>query len=573
MNILPENTTPENYDLVFNALKKKNPYLVTREICEIIYKATMDKDIIGCAMKKHMFPKECFINIKTGEPTKKCLSCRQIDINASNSRNIVIKTLAQKSHNTNFPLCTNCKQNRPKADFIGKNNMYCVECKYCRANNAINEPKRKDKDFRNKKKRIRVRDRIKGVIYEEKHKANEILKYGIEYIKKKEAEYSAKWRKAHQDEQIEFNTARRLDPHCRYAYYRYRATDSNIEFTMSEEEMISLFTSQCKYCGEKYEGQGKNLLGVDRINNSKGYIKENCVSCCEMCNIMKNDYTEADFLGHSYLIGIMFIKKINPMLEKYLYPNIKSTYIPKDTISGNFKSYVRSAIKREKEFLLEFHIFNSIIVERCYLCNKPNTTKHHNGIDRIDSSKDYIKDNCKSCCTMCNYMKNSYKIDSFLKQIIKIIKHRIYYSLYKITAVDAPEYNIQNTALSDDIFTANKMMFDLLIQPYNILKSAEQKCHIKYNNIKYDKFITEAQRLEFKHIDKKELDEQEMFEDMQNFIGVTHSNKNHVNIKYTDIKESHGQPSSRYDKNEKIINRQKRKQIKTENRLKKLGIL
>jgi hypothetical protein len=51
--------------------------------------------------------------------------------------------------------------------------------------------------------------------------------------------------------------------------------------------------------------------------------------------------------------------------------------------------------------------------EPCYLCGKPNTVIHHNGIDRVDNNNGYILDNCKSCCGDCNYMKKTFTIESF----------------------------------------------------------------------------------------------------------------------------------------------------------------
>lgn len=37
------------------------------------------------------------------------------------------------------------------------------------------------------------------------------------------------------------------------------------------------------------------MNGVDRIDSTKGYEEDNCVSACRMCNIMKNGYTETEF--------------------------------------------------------------------------------------------------------------------------------------------------------------------------------------------------------------------------------------------------------------------------------------
>lgn len=49
--------------------------------------------------------------------------------------------------------------------------------------------------------------------------------------------------------------------------------------------------------------QDKNLPpfkcnGIDRINSNKGYEKDNCVSCCPICNRMKLDLSLEDFYAH-----------------------------------------------------------------------------------------------------------------------------------------------------------------------------------------------------------------------------------------------------------------------------------
>lgn len=38
--------------------------------------------------------------------------------------------------------------------------------------------------------------------------------------------------------------------------------------------------------------------GIDRVDNSKGYIKGNCVSCCSICNTMKLSLNLEDFKEH-----------------------------------------------------------------------------------------------------------------------------------------------------------------------------------------------------------------------------------------------------------------------------------
>lgn len=42
--------------------------------------------------------------------------------------------------------------------------------------------------------------------------------------------------------------------------------------------------------------------GIDRVDSSKGYTKENCIPCCRPCNVAKLDRTQEEFINHAYRI-------------------------------------------------------------------------------------------------------------------------------------------------------------------------------------------------------------------------------------------------------------------------------
>ena len=78
------------------------------------------------------------------------------------------------------------------------------------------------------------------------------------------------------------------------------------------EAFTKLSKSPCRYCGLKYSKKiedrfaeskkNKKLSdeilkcnGIDRVNNRKGYTKENSAPCCKYCNFAKHTMAESDF--------------------------------------------------------------------------------------------------------------------------------------------------------------------------------------------------------------------------------------------------------------------------------------
>ena len=91
-----------------------------------------------------------------------------------------------------------------------------------------------------------------------------------------------------------------------YQYYK-SAERRNYTFDLTKEEFYGIATAPCLYCGSqcqsRVKGGGKTsgdfyYTGVDRVDNTLGYTKENCVSCCKVCNSMKLDMDVKNFAEH-----------------------------------------------------------------------------------------------------------------------------------------------------------------------------------------------------------------------------------------------------------------------------------
>lgn len=56
-----------------------------------------------------------------------------------------------------------------------------------------------------------------------------------------------------------------------------------IDWSITLEEFTNFNKLECFYC-DGYFGKVSKSCGLDRIDNNKGYHKDNVLSCCEICN-------------------------------------------------------------------------------------------------------------------------------------------------------------------------------------------------------------------------------------------------------------------------------------------------
>ena len=80
----------------------------------------------------------------------------------------------------------------------------------------------------------------------------------------------------------------------RYLYIA-SANRRGLQFNVPEEVFATLINKDCVYCGHPAL---EKRNGIDRMDNAKGYIMGNIVSCCFKCNQMKGKLTVEEFLEH-----------------------------------------------------------------------------------------------------------------------------------------------------------------------------------------------------------------------------------------------------------------------------------
>lgn len=92
-----------------------------------------------------------------------------------------------------------------------------------------------------------------------------------------------------------------------FAQYKHKAKSRGFKWGLSLDEFKSLITSKCHYTGRAPQQQftpkgikpSPSIMwnGIDRVDNTKGYIKDNCVPCWGVVNKMKLTLTKEDFLA------------------------------------------------------------------------------------------------------------------------------------------------------------------------------------------------------------------------------------------------------------------------------------
>lgn len=288
--------------------------------------------------------------------------------------------------------------------------------KYKTCDSCRKRGRKKDAKRRNSEARVKWReenyDKIVG--YWTDYRQRKINELGAEEYNRRQAESAKKWRDAHPEYMEQQNEKQRHNKNRQLRYYVNRAEKCGYEWYLNDDQFFSLIEEKCFYCGEIDD---VNFNGVDRKINNIGYTKDNCVSCCEMCNIIKNDTVNDDvYLKQVYHI-VCYTKLVD---DKKNYLNLFS-----NSCSSNYKCVTESANKRDIDFELSKNQFNFLKLQKCYLCGKQTNDYHINGIDRLDSTIGYIFDNCISCCCTCNYLKNKYDLKDFLRKLyLTYCKHQ-----------------------------------------------------------------------------------------------------------------------------------------------------
>ena len=166
----------------------------------------------------------------------------------------------------------------------------------------------------------------------------------------------------------------------------------------------------CKECSKQHATQRNRQRGAKPRRDV--IIRKSGKKCCFKCKTWKN---ESEF-GKN--------KQAKDGLHCWCKECVKDCgrghY---QSLAGKYRVYERGAKRRNLTFELSLFDFASIIVQPCYYCGKKDSI--YTGVDRLDSSKGYTKDNCAPCCAHCNMQKRIYSEKEFKEDTNRRFLHTL----------------------------------------------------------------------------------------------------------------------------------------------------
>lgn len=257
------------------------------------------------------------------------------------------------------------------------------------------------------------------------------------------------------------------------------------EFTLTFEEFSDLVDKECFYCDYKKD---EEVNGIDRVDNSKGYTKENSVPCCEICNRIKLAYHPLFFIEKCKMID-------SEIKNKEFYNKWKQYY---SNNINNYNKYKKETIeKRKMLFEITREEWDNLLNKSCYLCGYK--CKGRIGLDRVDNSiRKYTIENVKPCCGSCNIMKGELSLEVLkakCKKISDIWKSTEYFEKILISKYEVKNIVIENSSLQENktlqVVPENRKVWKALGLYYTILNNQEKEFYDFYNSVLKEKELEE----------------------------------------------------------------------------------
>lgn len=419
-----------------------NAYCGLHQICLFVDECT-NAGTRPCAK----YLRGCRVQLSSDYLNRSCAEC----LEKERVRDHAVRSAVVSDVVDGVKQCSVCCKSNPVDCYVGANGQETKTCMACRDEFARQNEKRdkeyvRELDRKNSKKpeRVAVKNEWNENNYEKvvlktlNYRQRQIEGNYDEYMARN-AHNAAKWRENNPEKVAENNENKKKSIPASFYMYQKRAEEYRLPFEFTLDVFESLVTQPCYYCAIIQE---KGFNGIDRKNQKEGYIGENCVSCCKVCNFIKGSLDNITFVQR-----VEHILTIQKRISGNLYPDI----FPNHT-SCHYNDYQVRAVKLGYDFQMTCEEYANIITRNCYICDKPASNMHTNGIDRFDNNIGYVSENIRPCCFECNVMKLDMLFDDFINKLT------IIHSCNKnMGEIDIGEKTIHRIAKNKNKKTPNEM--------------------------------------------------------------------------------------------------------------------
>lgn len=307
--------------------------------------------------------------------------------------------------------CRRCKEAKENSEFhkhTREKDGLSRECKTCKSKADKDYNRRHEDEIKAKKKIYRTKN---------KEKIRESQKRSVEknkdYYERKQKEYTAEHREESRLRANEYyytnkdgvlekqRTIRAENPQIHMLHAaKKRAKNSGFDFDLCVEELVVPLI--CPIIGiELATGslkKEKQSPSLDRLDNAKGYTKDNAWVVSSLANTMKSDASfEELVLFARWIVGDSSFSAENQEVEQ--------------RVLRRWHSGIKSRCKREG-VVFEISYEDLHIPKICPVFGKVLSKKHPAGskmlpsVDKIDPALGYIRNNIQIISRQANTMKN-----------------------------------------------------------------------------------------------------------------------------------------------------------------------
>ena len=215
---------------------------------------------------------------------------------------------------------------------------------------------------------------------------------------------------------------------ARLRQYQRLAADQHVPFAIGEAAATALMREACVACGTTAPTEGHGLTrmrvwpeGLARPARG-GFMgpfhTANLAPACGTCNLMKGFRSV-----RGYVEACRHIATHRSQFDYGRYPH----RFRNNTSRRCRSAYISASSTHSKTHALSNEAFARLVARPCRYCGKASDPpRHHNGLDRLDSSvRVYTEESCDSCCGDCNVMKYTWSEEVFLAHCVKVAQFNV----------------------------------------------------------------------------------------------------------------------------------------------------